>query len=112
MLLNSIGVIYVSGVVNGLGSFARINSQSLSFPPSYPPTSRDQYEPSTAIQQLSVGRSHILGLSDNGNVWFWCRRLAYLVQPLDVEMVENKVTRVVAGKSGVVPNIPPAEISA
>lgn len=102
MLLNSIGVIYAIGIVNGLATFHPISSQPrrLLFPPPYPPTTHDRYEPSTAIQQFSAGRSHVLGLADNGNVWFWCKEIAFLVQPLDVDLEENKVTRVVAGKLG------------
>lgn len=103
MLLNSIGVVYVYGVISQpifphMSSSTRRRSGKLSFPRSYPPTTHDHYESQTAIQQFSVGRSHVLGLADNGNVWFWCAEVGFLIQPVNVDLVENRVTKVVAGK--------------
>lgn len=107
MLLNSIGVLYVYGMISQ-SFFPRIpmppistgrGLKMLSFPPSYPPTTHNHYESQTAIQQFSVGRSHVLGLADNGNVWYWCAEVAFLIRPLNFDLVENRVAKVIAGKA-------------
>ena len=79
----------------------------LHFPPGYPITSKGRYEPATAIRQFSTGRSHVLGLADNGKVWMWynINQHGWNMRPLHVDLVENgpasgggRVTQVVAGK--------------
>lgn len=69
----------------------------LGFPPGYPPTTKDRYEPSTAIKQFSTGRSSVLGLSDDGKVWMWESDICFQVKPIHVDLIENSVERVVAG---------------
>lgn len=71
----------------------------LRFPPAYPPTTKDRHEPSTAIASFSTGRSHVLGLADDGRVWQWNNEEARQIRPLHVEVGGKRVTRVVAGKS-------------
>ena len=71
----------------------------LSFPSAYPPCTKDRYEPSTAIDQYSVGRSRILGLSDDGKVWAWC---SFREPARYVSLGEARVTKVVAGWSEIV----------
>lgn len=71
--------------------------KKLSFPPAYPPTTHERYEPSTAIRQYSTGRSHVLGLADDGKIWMWTNETAFLVKPLHVDVVGMSVKRVVAG---------------
>ena len=76
-----------------------------SFPPAYPSTKKGQYEPTTAIRQYSVGRRHVVGLSDSGKIWEWTDN--YLagqhVKFASVDIVEGSttgkgtVTKVVAG---------------
>ncbi len=98
-LLNSIGAIYAFGVFNGL-TFMEARGEDLkrlSFPPAYPPTTNERYEPSTAISQYSTGRSHVLGLADDGKIWMWTKETAFLVKPLHVDVVGRSVKRVVAG---------------
>ncbi|MCJ1423642.1 hypothetical protein MMC29_001526 [Sticta canariensis] len=72
----------------------------LDFPPAYPPTTSSRYEPSTAIQQFSTGRSHVLGLADDGSVWYWRRYTAMRIQLSDMDISERNVTRVVAERTG------------
>ena len=74
------------------------NLKRLSFPPAYPPTTNRRYEPSTAIRQYSTGRSTVLGLADDGKVWMWRSMVGFQIRPLHVDLVRNKVRRVVAGK--------------
>ena len=98
-LLNSTGVIYAFGIFNGL-TFTEVRGEELkklSFPPAYPPTTNERYEPSTAIRQYSTGRTHILGLSDDGRIWMWTRETAFLVKPLHVDVDGRVVERVAAG---------------
>lgn len=100
--MNSIGTIYAFGAINHLHT---VNNpidwefRKLLFPPSYPPTTNNRYEPRTAIRHFSAGRAHVLGLADNGNVWFWCKEIAFLVNPLNVDLVEHEAMRVVGGIS-------------
>ena len=69
----------------------------LDFPSAYPPTTKNRYEPSTAIAQFSTGRKHVLGLADDGKVWQWNTNQARLIKPLHVDVGEKRVSRVVAG---------------
>ena len=69
----------------------------LAFPPGYPPTTKTRYEPSTAIQQYSTGRSHILGLSDDHKVWLWTRDQGVQIEFLALPLKSEDVLRVVAG---------------
>jgi SCF-associated factor 1 len=107
VLLNSLGQLFATGVLNGL-RFQRPSPavKTLRFSPQFRPTSKDRYNPSTAIWQYSVGRSHILGLSDSGRVWEWSDFAlpAMCVKSISVDMVvggpingPGRVTRVVAG---------------
>ncbi|KAL9632864.1 MAG: hypothetical protein Q9164_005045, partial [Protoblastenia rupestris] len=98
-LLNSIGQVYIFGIFDGLGFRGRVSHQLrlLGFPPGYPPTTRERYEPSTAIKQYSTGRSSVLGLSDDGKVWSWTDDVAVLVKSVHVDLVENKVIEVQTG---------------
>ncbi len=67
------------------------------FPPAYPQNSNSRYEPSTAIQHISTGRSSVLGLSDDGKVWSWTADVAVLIKPWNIDIREHKVEKVVAG---------------
>ncbi|KAL8948718.1 MAG: hypothetical protein Q9222_005113, partial [Ikaeria aurantiellina] len=109
-LLNSIGNLYVCGGVNPSSAFMtpsvhrrgtrRRNApqaRRLTFPPAYPATTKDRHEPSTAISQYSAGRSHILGLADDGKVWQWNLEEASLIKPLHVDVGGKRVKRVAAG---------------
>lgn len=89
------------GIFNGLSFHRRGNSElrRLEFPAAYPPTTKYRYEPSTAIRQYSTGRSSVLGLADDGKVWMWEQDTGFQVKPVHVDLVENKVERVVTGKS-------------
>lgn len=96
-MLNSIGAIYMYGILDQrLGRQADL--RRLSFPPAFPITTKARYEPSTAIQQYSTGRSSVLGLSDDGKVWMWESDMGFQIKLAHVDMVGNKVDRVVAGK--------------
>ena len=87
------------GVLDGLGFRPRASPRLrlLGFPPGYPPTTKDRYEPSTAIKQYSTGRGSVLGLSDNGRVWSWTSDTAVLVKSVHVDLRENKVLEVQTG---------------
>lgn len=88
----------IGGVDYGFRPFEPY-ARKLGFPPAYPATSKERYEPSTAVAQFSTGRACVLGLSDDGKVWHWQKQVAFLVKPLHVDVEENRVTRVVAGKA-------------
>lgn len=97
-ILNSIGAIYMYGIFDGQRSSGRADLTRLSFPPAYLTTRETRYEPSTAIRQYSTGRSSVLGLSDDGKVWMWESIVGFQIKLAHVDMVGNKVDRVVAGK--------------
>lgn len=97
-ILNSTGAIYMYGIFVGPRAGARPNLRRLSFPLAYPITTKTRYEPSTAIQQYSTGRSSVLGLSDDGKVWMWESDTGFQIKLAHVDMVGNKVDRVIAGK--------------
>ncbi|KAL8835759.1 MAG: hypothetical protein Q9170_003191 [Blastenia crenularia] len=87
------------GVRRSRSSSSRGTPQArrLTFPRAYPMTTKDLHEPSTAIAQFSTGRSHVLGLADDGKVWQWNVEEARLIKPLHVDVSERRVTRVFAG---------------
>ena len=117
-LLTANGTLHTAGVLDGqvtLGSNERI--APLSFPVGYPPTATEsqRYEPAVTIRQFSAGRSHILGLSDDGRIWSWyhAKKAALQVKFAHVDLREpamnnpsslqtssfGQVGRVVAGWS-------------
>ena len=106
-LLNSVGQIYAVGIIDGQRpSHTSRELTRLEFPAYYPPTTKERYEPSTAIQQYSAGRSHVLGLSDSGRIWLWTNitRPAKLIKFIHVDVLEGggsrsdfRATRVVGG---------------
>ncbi|KAF2105082.1 hypothetical protein NA57DRAFT_30831 [Rhizodiscina lignyota] len=70
-LLNSKGILYNVGTLDG-GNRAWTDPilSPLKFPSGFPrPTER--YDPYVAIRQFSSGRSHILGVADSGTIWSW-----------------------------------------
>lgn len=85
------------GIFDGLRFHRRLDLQRLSFPSAYPTTTKARYEPSTAIQQYSTGRSSVLGLSDDGKVWMWESAIGFQIKLAHVDMVGNKIDRVIAG---------------
>lgn len=89
------------GIFDGLryGPLGPPGPNRLDFPPAYPQTTNNRYEPSTAIRQYSTGRASVLGLADDGKIWMWESLMGFQVKPMHVDLVENKVTRVVAGRS-------------
>ena len=91
---------YISGVLDGniRRQFFPF-SRRLTFPLAYPLTTGTRHEPSTAIKQLSTGRSNILGLSDDGKVWSWTNDIAVMIKPFHVDLRGHEVTTVVAGIS-------------
>ncbi|KAL8717569.1 MAG: hypothetical protein Q9225_005201 [Loekoesia sp. 1 TL-2023] len=80
-------------------SRAAPQARRLTFPSAYPLTTKDLYEPSTAVAQFSTGRKHVLGLADDSKVWQWNFEFkeARLIKPLHVDVDEKRVIRVVAG---------------
>ena len=109
VLLNSIGQLFAVGVLNAERfQMTRTKLSRLSFPSCYPTSTKERYEPSTAIRQYSVGRLHVLGLADDGTVWEWVDfdLPARYIKSAHVDMVRNVaessvgcVTRVTAGMS-------------
>ncbi|KAL8697431.1 MAG: hypothetical protein Q9224_002316 [Gallowayella concinna] len=110
MLLNSTGNLYICGGIDPSSAYltrrlhrGRYRSttpatpRQLTFPAAYPLTTKDRYEPSTAISHFSTGRAVVLALADDGKVWQWNNEVARLVKPLHVDVGERNVTRVVAG---------------
>ena len=86
------------GIFDGRRRGGHAGLRRLIFPPAYPTTTKARYESSTAIRQYSTGRSSVLGLSDDGKVWMWESVIGFQIKLAHVDMVENKVERVVAGK--------------
>ncbi|KAF9700182.1 hypothetical protein EKO04_001857 [Ascochyta lentis] len=93
-LLTSDGSLHTAGVLDGqvtLASHERL--APLSFPAGYPSSATDsQYqEPAIKIRQFSAGRSHILGLSDDGKIWSWyhAKKAALQVKFAHVDMREQ-----------------------
>lgn len=101
VLLNSIGALFHIGDFDGL-RWAPAETQErslkqLTFPAGYPPTTKARYDPSTAIKQFSVGRTHVLGLADDGKIWYWARKEAFQIKLLYVDLTRDNTHRVVAG---------------
>ena len=71
ILLTAKGELFAVGVLDGMQQNQPILLPApLAYPPGFPhPTQR--YDSSTAIKQLSAGRSHVLALSDSGRIWSW-----------------------------------------
>jgi SCF-associated factor 1 len=67
-LLTDKGVIYSAGALNGLTQWnARDELTALGFDA----INNELPKARTAIRQFSSGRSHVLGLSDDGTIWSW-----------------------------------------
>lgn len=68
---------------------------SLRFPAGYPASATESEfnEPAITIRQFSAGRSHILGLSDDGKIWSWyhAKKAALQVQFAHVDLRERAV---------------------
>ena len=86
------------GIFDGQRSRGRAGLRKLGFPPSYTATTKAIYEPSTAIRQYSTGRSSVLGLSDDGRVWMWESVMGFEIKLSQIDIVDNQVGKVVAGK--------------
>jgi SCF-associated factor 1 len=106
VLLNSTGQLFSLGVLNGQTEFGSAPLTELKFPPAYPATSSSRYEPSTAVQQFSVGRCRALALADDGKIWEWpsFKSPAQFVKFFTLGTTlansrygEGKVTKVIAG---------------
>lgn len=99
-LLNSIGVLYLVGNFDGLTFHGTGDTEikQLVFPAGYPPTTSSRYEPSTAIREFSTGRNHVLGLADDGKVWYWAQAEARQIKLSNVDMTARNVVRAVAGE--------------
>ncbi|EER37403.1 conserved hypothetical protein [Histoplasma capsulatum H143] len=69
-ILTSDGIIYLEGFLYN-DFFETRDFKPLRFPSRFRPTSKHLYEPATAISQMSCGRNHILGFSDDGRIWSW-----------------------------------------
>lgn len=70
-LLTADGTLHTAGVLDGQTTFSSQSQISpLTFPAGFLYTTAG-CEPSIAIRQFSAGRSHILGLSDDGKIWSW-----------------------------------------
>ncbi|OJD24078.1 hypothetical protein ACJ73_04566 [Blastomyces percursus] len=104
--LTSDGIVYVEGLLCDTW-FAWPHFHTLKFPAAFRPTSKDLYEPATAISQFSSGPSHILALSDDGRIWSWddesmpCYQIRFdnigiALGPQDL-LRPGTVTKVVAG---------------
>ncbi|KZF26955.1 hypothetical protein L228DRAFT_243509 [Xylona heveae TC161] len=115
-MLNSEGALYTLGNISGSFNTLHAHNRSkgilelLQFPSGYPQID-ERYDPAIAIAQFSSGRSHVLGLSDSGRIWFWHKQLtpALNIEFLHVDTVKyggasgvdddarGTVQRVVAG---------------
>ena len=111
--MNARGQIFVAGVLDGrsgdapLVSFTPLPVYRASSILSMSPDKLDRYDPSTAIEQFSLGRASMLGLSDSGVVWQWwsfyrppeqkIARGAVFDYEKGFGRPNSKVTKVVAG---------------
>lgn len=105
-------VLTSQGILCSVGSLQQSGApqpafRDLRFPIGYP-NPRERYEPATAIQQFSAGRTHVLGLSDCGRIWFWnhINWTGSQIKFLDIEILQGethqrlgngRVKKVVAG---------------
>lgn len=79
-LLTAKGALYTVGALDGAQfnprgpppymQTAMTQPTALRYPPGFVQPS-ERHDVSTAIQQFSSGRSHVLGLSDSGRIWSW-----------------------------------------
>ncbi|KAI9810520.1 MAG: hypothetical protein M1827_006193 [Pycnora praestabilis] len=111
-VLNSKGALFTSGLFdphNPGGRRTPIETGPLNLlrlPPGYPQAS-DRYDPATAIAQFSSGRSHVLGVSDNGKIWMWrtFETPGFQIKFLHFDTMEDtrpahgRVTKVIGGWS-------------
>ncbi|KAK2745236.1 hypothetical protein FQN57_003931 [Myotisia sp. PD_48] len=107
-VLSSDGVIYLSGDIDQTGYgylWATPGYNPLHFP-GQPENGRATYSPRTAIKQYSSGRAHILGLSDDGTLWYWGNTVpAQSIEFKNVVTIRNPrnrlepgaITKIVAG---------------
>ncbi|KAF2705928.1 RCC1/BLIP-II [Pleomassaria siparia CBS 279.74] len=99
-LLTSKGTLHTTGVLDGQsnlhipGRDGPYGPQPLRFPTAYHSAAcAPYYEPTTAIQQFSAGRQHILGLSDSGKIWTWyaANKPCLQIKFLDMELRETSI---------------------
>jgi SCF-associated factor 1 len=100
-LLTANGTLHTAGVLDGQVTLASHDRMApLQYPAGLPSAASGSqyYEPSTAIRQFSAGRSHILGLSDDGKIWSWyhAKKAALQVKFAHVELRERASVRSVA----------------
>ncbi|KAK0292926.1 hypothetical protein LTR35_000957 [Friedmanniomyces endolithicus] len=78
-MLTAKGTLYTVGVLDGLqfdhqrAPFMQTPARqptALKYPPGFVQP-HERNDASTAIQQFSTGRAHVLGLSDSGRIWSW-----------------------------------------
>ncbi|KAK4998102.1 hypothetical protein LTR66_002619 [Elasticomyces elasticus] len=113
-LLTSVGALYSVGAIDGghvnrgrppFMQQSKITPTRLQYPPGFVP-SQTRYDPYTAVQQFSAGRSHVLALTDSRSIWSWndIDHPGYRVKFLTVETREgakitgkDTVKKVIAG---------------
>ncbi|KAJ4990135.1 hypothetical protein SVAN01_04416 [Stagonosporopsis vannaccii] len=103
-LLTADGALHTAGVLNGLVTRVSYDRMApLTFPTAFMYSANDPkaYEPSVAIRQFSAGRSHVLGLSDNGKIWSWynAKKAALQVKFAHVDLREQPAEGASANKA-------------
>ncbi|KAB8360751.1 hypothetical protein FH972_024485 [Carpinus fangiana] len=109
VMLNSKGCLYMNGKLFGLASPSQQHTQGDPIPLSYPHgfvAPSERHDPSTAIEQFSVGRAHVLGLADSGRIWTWNDANAHALQVkfLTIDLRE-RADGESAGKEGLVTKV-------